>query len=66
MLTNEGWKKGLDRGSFMRGRASVRDEASGEEVLSAVCIVKWRDKAGSEHAVSQPFLGFSIQTTFVH
>lgn len=50
----------------MRGRASVRDEASGEEVLSAVCIVKWRDKAGSEHAVSQPFLGFSIQTTFVH
>ncbi len=46
-------KKGPDRGAFMRGRASVRDEASGEEVLSAACIVKWRDKAGREHAVSE-------------
>jgi len=43
--------KGPDRGSFTRGRASVLDEAPGEEVLSAACIVKRRQSRG-EHAVS--------------
>lgn len=38
-------RKDPDRGSFTRGRASVLDEALGEEVLSVACIVKQGDKA---------------------